>query len=52
LDDLVVLLGNDHRGDRASAVRLKWAREYHRLASADTTEDSAEPSTDLTETTQ
>jgi CRISPR system Cascade subunit CasB len=52
LDDLVVLLGNDHRGDRASAVRLKWAREYHMPVSADTTEDAAEPSTDLTETTQ
>ncbi|WP_433270614.1 type I-E CRISPR-associated protein Cse2/CasB [Actinosynnema sp. CS-041913] len=29
LDDLVVLLGDDHRGDRAHRIRLDWAREYH-----------------------
>lgn len=28
LDDLVVLLGRDHRSDAASKVRLKWAQEY------------------------
>lgn len=52
LDDLVVLLGNDYRGDEASKVRLKWAREYHMPVSAETPEDSDEPSTDLQETTQ
>jgi CRISPR system Cascade subunit CasB len=29
LDNLTVLLGHDPRGERASQVRLTWAREYH-----------------------
>ncbi|TCO62885.1 type I-E CRISPR-associated protein Cse2/CasB [Actinocrispum wychmicini] len=41
LDDLVVVLGRDYRGDRASKVRLKWAREFHMPVS----EDTGEPST-------
>ncbi|PZG41391.1 type I-E CRISPR-associated protein Cse2/CasB [Spongiactinospora gelatinilytica] len=42
LDDLLVLLGDQHRGDRASKIRLKWAEEYYREA----------PATDSTETTE
>ncbi|GII94318.1 type I-E CRISPR-associated protein Cse2/CasB [Sinosporangium siamense] len=38
LDDLVVLLGDDHRGDGASRVRLKWAQEFHMPVSAATSE--------------
>ncbi|PPK63771.1 type I-E CRISPR-associated protein Cse2/CasB [Actinokineospora auranticolor] len=41
LDDLTVLLGRDHLGDRAGAIRLRWAREYH-----------VAPTTDTPETTQ
>ncbi|MFG1879405.1 type I-E CRISPR-associated protein Cse2/CasB [Sphaerisporangium sp. NPDC049003] len=52
LDDLVVLLGRDHRGDKASKVRLKWAQEYYMPVSATTDEDSDEPSTDLPEKTK
>ncbi|MEV4752995.1 type I-E CRISPR-associated protein Cse2/CasB [Streptosporangium sp. NPDC049248] len=52
LDDLVTLLGKDHRGDRASSVRLRWAEEYYLPVSAPTTKNSGEPSTDLPETTQ
>jgi CRISPR system Cascade subunit CasB len=52
LDDLVVLLGNDYRGDRASKVRMKWAREYHMPVSVDETYSSDEPSNDIQETTQ
>jgi CRISPR system Cascade subunit CasB len=29
LDDLVVLLGNDHRDQAAHRVRLRWARDFH-----------------------
>ncbi|MFC5059731.1 type I-E CRISPR-associated protein Cse2/CasB [Saccharothrix xinjiangensis] len=29
LDDLIVLLGDDYRGDHAHQIRLYWAREYH-----------------------
>ncbi len=46
LDDLVVLLGNDPRGDRAGRIRLKWAREYHMPVSAERDEepvDTTEP---------
>lgn len=52
LDDLVVLLGEDHRGDRASRVRLRWAQEYYMPVSALTAEEPGEPSTDLPERTQ
>ncbi|MEV4096030.1 type I-E CRISPR-associated protein Cse2/CasB [Streptosporangium saharense] len=48
LDDLVVLLGRNHRGDLASDVRLRWAREYHMPVSAETPQDSP----DLPETTE
>jgi CRISPR system Cascade subunit CasB len=30
LDDLVVLLGDDHRGEAAHRTRLRWARDFHR----------------------
>ncbi|GAA3463386.1 type I-E CRISPR-associated protein Cse2/CasB [Saccharothrix longispora] len=30
LDDLVILLGDDHREQHAHSVRLRWAREFHR----------------------
>ncbi|TQM78178.1 CRISPR system Cascade subunit CasB [Saccharothrix saharensis] len=29
LDDLVVLLGENYRGDHAHQIRLNWARDYH-----------------------
>lgn len=48
LDDLIVLLGRNHRGDLASDVRLRWAREYHMPVSAETPQDSP----DLPETTE
>ncbi|MFD0883259.1 type I-E CRISPR-associated protein Cse2/CasB [Streptosporangium algeriense] len=48
LDDLAVLLGRNHRGDLASDVRLRWAREYHMPASAETPQDSP----DLPETAE
>lgn len=35
LDDLVVLLGQEHAGDRAARVRLRWAREFHMPATAE-----------------
>ncbi|MBB4918920.1 type I-E CRISPR-associated protein Cse2/CasB [Streptosporangium saharense] len=41
LDDLVVLLGGNHRGDLASEVRLRWAREYHMPISGVTPQDSS-----------
>lgn len=50
LDDLIVLLGKDHRGDNASKVRLKWAREYYMPVSA-TTDRSNQPSIESPETT-
>jgi CRISPR system Cascade subunit CasB len=50
LDDLVVLLGNDYRGDRASRVRLKWAREYHMPIPAEPAEENE--TSELQETTQ
>jgi CRISPR system Cascade subunit CasB len=46
LDDLVVLLGRDHRGERANRIRLKWAREFHLPVSAevpDADEKTTEP---------
>jgi CRISPR system Cascade subunit CasB len=52
LDDLLVLLSKDHRGDQASRVRLKWAQEYHTLATAKTTKGSDQLPTDFPETTQ
>lgn len=50
LEDLVVLLGKYHRGDRASAVRLRWAQEYYLPVSAVTAEIS--DASDLPETTE
>lgn len=29
LDDLVILLGGDYRGESAHRVRLRWARDFH-----------------------
>lgn len=50
LDDLVILLGDNPRGDRASSVRLKWAREYYYMpVSTETPAESDQP-TDLSET--
>ncbi|MEV0680107.1 type I-E CRISPR-associated protein Cse2/CasB [Actinosynnema sp. NPDC050436] len=51
LDDLVVLLGDDHRGDRAHRIRLDWAREFHippangRPGAAGTTDTDDQPET-------
>lgn len=42
LDDLTVLLGPFPRGDRASQIRLTWAREYHM---PNTTSDTENPET-------
>jgi CRISPR system Cascade subunit CasB len=50
LEDLVVLLGKHPRGDRASAVRLRWAQEYYLPVSAVTAETS--DADDLSETTE
>ncbi|MEV4288899.1 type I-E CRISPR-associated protein Cse2/CasB [Nonomuraea bangladeshensis] len=52
LDDLIVLLGRNHRGDIASKVRLKWAREYYMPISAPALEGTEQPSIDSPETTQ
>ncbi|WP_214103566.1 type I-E CRISPR-associated protein Cse2/CasB [Acrocarpospora catenulata] len=48
LDDLVVLLGEDHRGDVASRVRLRWAQEYYLPTTAASSDDA--DATDLSET--
>ncbi|MFI7696736.1 type I-E CRISPR-associated protein Cse2/CasB [Nonomuraea sp. NPDC049655] len=52
LSDLLVLLGRDHRGDRASRVRLTWAQEYYTLASAKPAKGQDQPPTDSLETSQ
>ncbi|MEU8109517.1 type I-E CRISPR-associated protein Cse2/CasB [Nonomuraea muscovyensis] len=52
LDDLVVLLGRDHRSDAASKVRLKWAQEYYMPTSATSSKESKELSPGPSETTQ
>ncbi|WP_249044583.1 type I-E CRISPR-associated protein Cse2/CasB [Crossiella equi] len=51
LDDLVVLLGKEPRGERASEVRLTWAREYHLPRTATTTTEPAEPGSTALENT-
>lgn len=43
LDDLAVLLGDRYRDDAAQRIRLRWAREYHRPAPRESTEDSEAP---------
>lgn len=52
LDDLIVLLGKNHRGDAASKIRLKWAQEYYMPISASTPEGSDQPSIDSPEGTR
>lgn len=52
LDDLVVLLGRDHRSDAASKVRLKWAQEYYAPAPPASSQEPQEHSPDLSETTK
>ena len=42
LDDLLVLLGPAHRTERAAKIRLRWAREYHMLASPPRTDTDSE----------
>ncbi len=52
LDDLGILLSDQHRGQRATQVRLKWARDFHMPMTATQTSGSDKSPTDPPETTQ